>query len=145
MFRGNHPARVDEKGRLKIPVDHKRTVDQKYGATFYITSRDGGRAEIYPMPVWERIEEELAGQPSSEAKSLWEDAVNYWGQVVEMDTQGRLLIPQNLREKASLRGDVAVIGKFERLEVVNDDRFAGKLEAQPFTPAHLSQMNIKGI
>jgi MraZ protein len=145
MFRGNHPARVDEKGRLKVPAEHKKTVDEKFGTVFYITSRNGGRAEIYPMKVWERIEEDLANQPSSEAKSLFEDAVNYWGQVIEMDGQGRLLIPQKLREKAGLLGEVAVIGKHDRLEVVNDEMFASKLEAQPFTTAHLAELNIKGI
>ena len=46
MFRGNHPTRVDEKGRLKIPADFKRRVDERYGTQFYITSMDGERAEI---------------------------------------------------------------------------------------------------
>ena len=41
MFRGNHPTRVDEKGRLKVPAEFKRTVDEKYGAQFYITSATG--------------------------------------------------------------------------------------------------------
>ena len=145
MFRGNHPARVDEKGRLKVPAVHKAWVDQAYGLEFYITSRDGSRAEIYPMKVWERIEQDLAATPSSEAKSRFEDAVNYYGQVIEMDAQGRLLIPQKLREKANLKGEVAVIGQRERLDVVNDERFAGKLEAQPFSGADATQLAVKGI
>ena len=145
MFRGNHPARVDEKGRLKLPADHKRSMDGKYGKVFYITSRDGGRAEMYPMDVWERIETDLANTPASEAKSRFEDAVNYYGQVIEMDSQDRLLIPQKLREKADLKGEVAVLGKGERLEVVNDSRFAGKLEADPFRAADLAVVGVKGI
>ncbi|PYX46476.1 MAG: division/cell wall cluster transcriptional repressor MraZ, partial [Acidobacteria bacterium] len=41
MFRGNHPTRVDEKGRLKVPAEFKRVIDEKYGTQFYITSLDG--------------------------------------------------------------------------------------------------------
>ena len=94
MFRGNHPARVDEKGRLKIPADFKRRVDELYGPQFFITSKDGKRAELYPMKEWERIEDALAKAPSSAAKKKFLDVTNYYGQVVEMDAQGRLLIPQ---------------------------------------------------
>ncbi len=64
MFRGNHPTRVDEKGRLKLPADFKRRVDELYGPQFYITSKDGKRAEIYPLKEWEAIEAKLAGIPS---------------------------------------------------------------------------------
>ena len=43
MFRGNIPTRVDEKGRLKLPADFKRLIDEHYGANFFITSK--GREE----------------------------------------------------------------------------------------------------
>src|ERR1700759_2963117 len=120
MFRGNHPTRVDEKGRLKVPADHKRTVDEKYGAAFYITSVDGERAELYPMKQWEQVEETLAKMPSSAAKQKFLDVTGYYGQVVEMDGQGRLLLPQLLRKKAALEGDVAVIGQGTKLIVVSE-------------------------
>ena len=68
MFRGNHPTRVDEKGRLKVPSDFKRRVEDVYGPQFFITSKDGERAELYPIKEWERIEEALAKSPSSAAK-----------------------------------------------------------------------------
>ena len=60
MFRGNHPTRVDEKGRLKIPAEYKRVIDEKYAQKFYITSLDGSIAQIYPFEEWERIEQKLA-------------------------------------------------------------------------------------
>jgi MraZ protein len=55
MFRGNHPARVDEKGRLKLPAEFKRRIEEGYGSQFYITSKDGKVAEIYPLQEWEKI------------------------------------------------------------------------------------------
>ena len=145
MFRGNNPTRIDEKGRLKVPADFKRRVEEVYGPQFFITSKDGERAELYPMKEWERIEEALAKSPSSAAKQKFLDVTNYYGQVVEMDGQGRLLIPQLLREKAKLVGDVAVLGQGTKLAVVNDDRHAARLEAEPLTGQDLDSLGIPGL
>ena len=146
MFRGNHPTRVDEKGRLKLPVDHKRTVDTVYGQNlFFITSRDGQRVEIWPMKEWEQIEAQLAELAASAAKTKLLDAINYWGQVVEFDSAGRLLIPQLLRENAEMSGDVAVIGMQKYLTVDLDSRRREKLKAEPVTDADVEQIGIKGL
>jgi MraZ protein len=145
MFRGNNPARVDEKGRLKLPADFKRRVDELYGPQFYITSKDGERAEIWPLKEWERIEESLANAPSSAAKQKFLDVTNYYGQVVEMDSQGRLLMPQLLREKADLKGDVAVLGQNKKLVVINDERAQAKIAAAPLTGEDLDSLAIPGL
>jgi len=146
MFRGNHPTRVDEKGRLKLPVDHKRTVDTVYGQNvFFITSRDGQRVEIWPMKEWEQIEAQLAELAASAAKTKLLDAINYWGQVVEFDSAGRLLIPQLLRENAEMSGDVAVIGMQKYLTVDLDARRRSTLKANPVTDADVEQIGIRGL
>ena len=99
MFRGNHPTRVDEKGRLKLPAEFKRRVDELYGPQFFITSKDGRRAEIWPLKEWEKIEAQLARlSPMDPVRKKFLDVTNYYGQMVEMDAQGRLLLPQLLRE-----------------------------------------------
>src|SRR6476660_2762789 len=118
MFRGNHPTRVDEKGRLKVPAEFKRVIDEKYGQQFYITSVDGKVAQVYPFEEWERIEQKLASLSNfNPTKKKFLTRTNYYGQVVEMDGQGRLLLPQLLRESAGLKGEVAVMGYLNRLEV----------------------------
>ena len=66
MFRGNHPTRVDEKCRLKLPAEFKRRVDEMYGPLFYITSMDGKRAQLYPMKEWEAIESKIAAEDVSD-------------------------------------------------------------------------------
>ncbi len=112
MFRGNHPTRVDEKGRLKVPAEFKRVIDEKYGQQFYITSFDGKVAQVYPFEEWERIEQKLAGLSTfNPTKKKFLDRTNYSGQEVEMDGQGRLLMPQLLREAAQIKGEVAVTGQ----------------------------------
>ena len=145
MFRGNHPARVDEKGRLKLPAEFKRRVDEVYGPQFFITSKDGERAEIWPLKEWERIEETLANSPSSAAKQKFLDATNYYGQQVELDSQGRLLIPQMLRDKAGLKGDVAVLGQQKKLVVMEDARVQARLAEAPLTGEDLDSLAIPGL
>jgi MraZ protein len=134
MFRGNHPTRVDEKGRLKLPAEFKRLADEQYGTQFYITSKDGRSAEIYPLAEWQKIEEKLAGIPSlNPAKKKFLNRVNYYGQMSEMDGQGRVLLPQILRETAKLAGDVVVFGVQTYLEVANHDEFKQAMDTDPLT------------
>jgi MraZ protein len=128
MFRGNHPTRVDEKGRLKLPAEFKRRVDEVYGPLFYITSMDGKRAQIYPLKEWEEIEESLKKMsPMDPVRRKFQDVTNFYGQMAEMDAQGRLLIPQKLREMAKVTGDVEVLGSQTLLEVVNSDVFTSMM------------------
>jgi MraZ protein len=136
---------VDDKGRLKVPADFKRRVDELYGPQFFITSKDGKRAELYPMKEWERIEDALSKAPSSGAKKKFLDVTNYYGQVVEMDGQGRLLIPQLLREAASLAGDVAVLGLQTYLAVANDEKHKASLEENPLTDEDMDTLGSFGV
>ncbi len=146
MFRGNHPTRVDEKGRLKLPAEFKREIEERYGTKFYITSENGKTAKVYPMEEWEKIEQKLAAIPSfNPAKKKFMDLVNYYGQVSEMDAQGRLLVPQILREAAKVSGDVVVFGMMTYLEVTNHDAFRQNLEANPLTESDAESLAGFGL
>ncbi len=146
MFRGNHPAKVDEKGRLKLPSEFKARTDEVYGPQFYITSVDGKRARVYPMKEWEKVEAALAGIPSmNPAKKKFLDVTNYYGQVAELDGQGRLLIPQILREGAKLTTDCVVLGSQTVLEVVNRAEFEAELKAAPLTAEDEAALAALGI
>ncbi len=146
MFRGNHPTRVDEKGRLKIPAEFKRVIDEKYGQQYYITSLDGDVAQVYPFEEWERIEQKLAGLSSfNPTKKKFLERTNYWGQQVEMDGQGRLLIPQLLREAAQIKGEVAVVGYLNYLEVRNLETYRKKIQEEKFTPEDEKTLDELGI
>jgi len=146
MFRGNHPTRVDDKGRLKVPAEFKRVIDEKYGQQFYITSLDGKSAQVYPFEEWERIEQKLAGLSTfNPTKKKFLDRVNYYGQTVEMDGQGRLLIPQLLRDSAQIKGEVAVLGNLTYLVVRNLEMFRKEIEETAFTPEDENTLNELGI
>ncbi len=145
MFRGNHPTRVDEKGRLKVPAEFKRVIDEKYAQKFYITSQDGIVAQVYPFEEWERIEQKLAALSTfNPTKKKFLTRTNYYGQVVEMDGQGRLLIPQTLREAAQIRGEVAVLGNLTYLEVRNLEALDKEIK-EPFTDEDIKTLDDLGI
>ena len=146
MFRGNHPTRVDEKGRLKVPAEFKRVIDEKYAAKFYITSLDGKIAKVYPFEEWEQIEQKLNGVSDfNPSKKKFLDMTNYYGQVVEMDGQGRLLMPGLLREAAEIKGEVAVVGNLRYLEVRNMEAYKAQLMENPFTADDATSLSDLGI
>jgi MraZ protein len=146
MFRGNHPTRVDEKGRLKVPAEFKRLIDEKYGAQFYITSLDGKVAQVYPFEEWQRIEEKLARLSNfNPTKKKFLNRTNYYGQLVEIDGQGRVLIPALLRETAKIQGEVAVIGNLTYLEVQSIETYRKDIEENPFTAEDEKTLDELGI
>ena len=145
MFRGNHPTRVDEKGRLKMPAEFKRLIDEKYGTQFYITSRDGKVAEVYPFEEWQRLEEKFSRLSNfNPAKKNFLKRTNYYGQQVEMDAQGRLLMPQLLRESAEIKGEVAVMGYLTYLEVHNLETLRNEVQT-PFSAEDEKTLDELGI
>jgi len=141
-LRGNCPAKVDEKGRLKIPSVFLDEL-KEYGNQFYITSTSGETARIYPMKVWSEIEDKLAQKPSADvAKRKFLMRTSYFGQVAELDGQGRLLLPAVLREAAQTMGEVDVFGALNYLEVMNHTRVLDKLKSEPYTDADDTALGI---
>ena len=130
MFRGNIQAKVDEKGRLKLPSAFKQLLDAANVSQFYITSTDGKSAEIWPLPEWEKRELLLAESSAlDDAVVKYLNLTSYYGQQVEMDNQARVLLPQILRTSAKLDAEVAVMGKINYLEVHNLAQFEQDLPA----------------
>ena len=146
MFRGSAPTKIDDKGRLKIPTDFRRLLEERYGLDLFVTSVTGDSALLYPLPVWEEIEARLAATPSTDrAKMRYLERVSYYGQQVRLDVQGRILIPQILRESASINGDVVVSGQLNHLVVWNHERFVARLAGQPFTDEDFHALSAQGI
>ena len=134
MFRGNAPARIDDKGRLKVPNAFRSLLESKYGRELFLTSLTGEYVRIYPMPVWLEVEQRLGSMPSAHPSRLrFLDRVNYFGQAAELDVQGRILIPVRLRDSATMSGDVDVLGQVTYLDIWNHDRFLTRLQREQYT------------
>jgi MraZ protein len=146
MLRGNYPATVDGKGRLKIPAAFKAHLDETYGTDFYVTSLDGQSVRIYPLLEWREIEDKLKPLPSmNKSVKKFLDRTNYYGQMARADSQGRLLIPSVLRESAAMHGEVAVLGYLKYLDVWNNQRYLEHLEREPFTDEDQKALSDLGI
>ncbi len=134
MFRGSAPTKIDNKGRLKVPTEFRRILEERYGSEVFITSVTGQSALLYPLPVWEEIEQRLLQVPSANrAKQRYLERVNYFGNQLRLDSQGRVVVPQILRESAETIGEVVVSGRIEHLEIWNRERFDQKLSDEPFS------------
>jgi MraZ protein len=145
VFRGNYAAKIDDKGRLKIPNAFRSVVAGQHGSELFVTSVTGESVRVYPMPVWQALEEKLAKVPSIPAKQKFLDRVNYYGQPAEIDAQGRVVIHARLRDSAGMSGEVDVFGQIEFLEVWNHDRFVTKLQREPFTDDDAKALAAFGI
>ena len=146
MLRGNYTVRMDEKGRIKLPAAYRRYVDEHYGPEFYVTSLTGECARLYPMKEWLAIEEKLQAAGTMDAAvRKFLDRTNYYGQLAEMDAQGRILVHPLLRQSAELTGDVAVLGYLQYLEVWELDKFRARLESQPYTAEDAAALSKLGV
>ena len=145
-LRGSAQARIDEKGRLKVPTMFRTVIQDQKGPDVFVTSLTGQSVRIYPMPVWLEVERKLSAMPANHPSRLkFLDRVNYFGQTSELDGQGRVVIPPNLRESASIVGDVRVFGRIDHLEVWNDERFLQKLQREVWTDEDGMRLSEHGI
>jgi MraZ protein len=145
MWRGNHLAKVDEKGRVKIPAAFLESLRES-GSKFFVTSDSGDCVRIYPMKHWNDIEKKLAKLSSYHpTRRRFLTRANYFGQVAELDAQGRILVQPILREAAQMKGEVNVLGYLTYLEVWNHGRFLEAMKASPITDEDCKTLNELGI
>ena len=141
-FRGSAPARLDEKGRLKVPSAFRQQIEEAFGAEMFVTSLHGREVLLYPLTVWRGLEEKLATLPAiHRAKAKFLERVNYYGQNASLDSQGRVLIPQILRDAAKLPPDVVVTGNIDHLVVSDRNALATRLASEDFTAEDYDEMS----
>jgi MraZ protein len=148
-YSGNPKTKLDERGRLKMPAEFKAFTERKYGkgfSAFYITSMDGESAEIYPLPEWlERQKKVVAMPQSSPARKMLLARYNLYGDRADMDPQGRMQIPEELRKKADLSGEVKVSGEGNLLRVTSLSRLRENVDGSEFTPEQLDSLSGYGL
>ena len=133
-FRGSAPAKIDDRGRLKVPTDFRRALEEAYGVDVFVTSAQGDSTLLYPLQIWDEIEQQLAKLPRTHAaKRRYLERVSYYGQQGKLDAQGRIVIPPLLRTSARMVGEVVVLGMQDHLQVWNRELFERRLAAEPMT------------
>lgn len=146
VLRGNYTAKIDDKGRLKVPSEFRALTEEHYGPKIFITSLDGQSVRLYPLSVWETIEARLATMPLNDPTRIrLLRRVMHYGQMAEFDAQGRVLIPTRLRASAEMTGEVDVLGMMTYLEVWNSGRLAANLDEEPLTPDDWGRLSNAGV
>ena len=133
-LRGSAETTVDEKGRFKVPSVFRAPIEETFGPEFFLTSISGVDVLIFPMPVWNALEEKLAAMPAiHRAKAKFQERLNTYGQVARMDAQGRLLVPSLLREVSALDGEALVLGQTDHLKLVDRAKHLKSLRSATIT------------
>jgi MraZ protein len=119
MFTGEYNHSIDGKGRVIVPSKFR----EQLGEEFVVTKGLDGCLFVYPKSEWEGIEEKFRGLPSNGETRRFMRFFFAGAATLEVDKQGRILIPPNLREHADLQKDIVSAGVFNRVEIWNKDRW----------------------
>jgi len=145
-LRGNASARIDDKGRLKVPTIFRGLVHEQSGPDIYVTSLTGECVRVYPMQAWLQVEQKVLAMSGNHPSLLkFMDRTNFFGSAGELDGQGRFVISPLLREHAAIVGEVYVLGRINHLEVWNVDRFNAKLQREPWSDADGLMLSEFGV
>jgi len=146
---GSCKARLDNSGRIKIPEKFRTTIEEKYGKEIVITSLTEDSVQIYPLSVWNQLTD-ITTEGAIHMKPRVRNfliRINRLGSKYEIDSKGRVLISQALRDQANLDEEVEIIGLSNHLEIWNKDSLDEKLKSKPLTDEDfeiISELKIQG-
>ncbi|MCP5046850.1 MAG: hypothetical protein GY940_06740 [bacterium] len=142
-FRGSFVVKVDDRGRLKVPSQYLSALKDQYGDAIYITSLNGDRVYLYPIPVWEGIEQSIERiKVRSPEIDEYLSRTSYWGNECEVDSRGRLLIPPELRNSSGLNsGNLRIFGKIDHMVIWNEALFKEKTFSGEFSDEKLQTVS----
>jgi MraZ protein len=139
-FRGGFPATIDVKGRIKLPAKLRERLEAGFGREVFVCSFFPHELRIYPLPVWEAVEEQLLQKPGMKPAVLkLIERVNY-GQLLEIDDHGRIIIPALLREMVDVDGEVVVSGRINHLAITRRSRAGSLLKEASLSDEELEEL-----
>lgn len=146
MLRGSSTAKMDDKGRFKLPTVFRAVIEPEWGKDFFVTSLLGDSVRVYPLPVYSELERRVMASSSVDARvAKLRRALNYFGQPATMDRTGRLSIHPMLRTQAGIDKDITVLGQQNFVEVWDTARFEKNMNDDPLSPADLAALADLGI
>ncbi len=131
MFRGVQHINMDAKGRLAVPARQREgLLEQCDGRVVITIDTQSTCLTLYPLPEWERIEAEIQALPAlNPAVKRFQRLMLGYAADIELDGNGRVLMPQSLREYAHLAKKVVLVGQGNKLELWAEDRWVAEREA----------------
>ena len=130
MFRGVQHINMDAKGRLAMPARQREPLlDRCEGQIVVTIDTQASCLAIYPLPEWERIEQDIQGLPAlNPAVKRFQRLVLGYATDVELDGNGRMLLPQPLRDYARLDKKLVLVGQGNKLELWSEDLWLAERE-----------------
>jgi MraZ protein len=128
--RGTFQARVDEKGRLKLPADIEKYLDSFGDRKLFITTVDLATVRLYPISVWklnEKFFDEASDDPSAaeDVKLL----TDHFGADAAVDNQGRVLLPSDLRKQLRMENEPVYITCYKgRVNIFSSQVYEQRLQ-----------------
>ena len=122
MFMGEYNHTIDAKGRLIVPSKFR----EQLGEAFVVTKGLDGCLYIYTEADWESVSENLKSLPPNKNSRQLVRFLMSGAERVEVDKQGRILVPTTLRDYAKLEKDVVLAGVAGKIEVWNKESWLGE-------------------
>ena len=141
MFTGEYEHSVDSKGRIIMPSKYREALADE----FVVTLGLDGCLFIYPNEEWEKFVLQLKELPGNKEARQLQRYFLAGAASVEMDKQGRFLIPAKLREAAGLTKDIVTVGVLTKLELWSKDKWEANniYENMDEIAEHMSEFNLK--
>ena len=131
MFRGVQHINMDTKGRLAVPARQRESLlNQSAGKVVITIDTQSHCLTLYPLPEWERIEAEIQSLPAlNPAVKRFQRLMLGYAADIELDGNGRALLPQSLRDSAHLEKKIVLVGQGNKLEIWAEDRWLAERDA----------------
>ncbi len=121
MLIGEYNHTIDDKNRVSLPSKFRKEIGKKLVATYGLE----GCLFLYPLSEWKKISEEIGKLGMLQSDTRGFNRFMFGGAVeLEVDTLGRVLIPEHLRDHGDLKDKVSFVGVHKRVEMWNDKRWA---------------------
>jgi MraZ protein len=143
MFRGQYDHTIDDKGRLSIPAKLREALGKD--RTIVLTSFEGF-ITVFPMKAWRTMEARIQSNPTFKRERRdFLRLVYSSAEDVEIDPQGRILISQNLRQRAGISRDVVILGLLDQIEIWDKARWEEKVRSAPPAEEITARMGELGV
>jgi MraZ protein len=125
MFTGEHPLMVDDKGRVAVPAKFRQVLTELWGPQLYVVplrqSKAPAHIEVYPAERFKEITRQIEELADNELAEVLNQEFIGRATPVDLDGQGRILVPQKFREEVGLNGRALIVGRNKRFELWNED------------------------
>jgi MraZ protein len=143
-FKGRYSYSVDNKGRIAIPAKVRKNVSPGANDMFILTRGFEQCLFLYPQDEWAKVEDTIRGlSPSNPQHRFFLRTLLQWAIDCQLDSQSRLMIPQDLLKFAGIEDEVLILGVLERIEIWNPKIYEAYMNNQPATYETVAEVVLK--